>query len=242
MHAGFRKRVYNDIDGDLINLFQVMANDELRPQLLRRCRWLPPSRQIFDEDHKRYLAGGLSFRLITDPVDRARAIFYRSCFAFGGKIRSGGFQVSVHQRKDVKEVAAWARRLRMFAKVGAFWRGTVIEHVDYQRLIAAYGPMRGVVFFFDPPYFDTQRYYSAKFTRADHVYLAQQLRETPAPAVGTLYDHPKVRELYPSSVWDYHEIEATKNSQNLRRSGRTSKQKVIELILTKKGQEKDDGS
>jgi site-specific DNA-adenine methylase len=239
MHAGFRKRVYNDADGDLVNLFRVMANDTLRPKLLHCCRWLPPSREIFNDDHAVYMRGGLSFRLIVDPVERARAMLYRSAFAFGGKIRSGGFQVSIPGRKPIKETQAWAMRLRLFAEVAEFWRHTVIEHLDYQKVISVYGKTRGVVLFFDPPYFLDGHYrgsqhYSVRFSDADHAYLAQQITESPAAAVGTFYEHPKVRELYPESIWKYDCIDATKNSQNLRRSGRTSKQRITELILTKR--------
>jgi hypothetical protein len=51
LNSGFRKRVYNDADGDLVNLMRCVADENTRRKLLHILRWTPPSRQIFEEDH-----------------------------------------------------------------------------------------------------------------------------------------------------------------------------------------------
>ncbi len=66
------------------------------------------------------------------------------------------------------------------------------------------------------------------------MFLAQQLADTPAPAVVSYYDCPRVHDLYPEDRWQYDRVEATANSST-NRWGK-GKKKVQELILTKKGE------
>ena len=231
MNSGFKKRVYNDIDGDLVNLFRVLADPCTRPQLLKRCKWLPPSRQIYEDDYKIYLAGGFSFVSIADKVERARATFYRGCFSFGGKMRSGGFQVSFTGRDLIKEVSRYSNLLRRFNMYGEFWRRTVIENKSYQKIISNYGRTTNPVLYFDPPYDGTEKYYSHHFTKADHVFLAEQITMAPAPAVGSYYDTPLVRDLYPKTKWTWHRVRQTTNSGS---NIKLTKKVVDELILVKR--------
>jgi len=233
MNAGFKKRVYNDADGDLVNLFRVVANPEMRPQCLKRCKWTIPSRQMFQFDHEVYKRGGLSFRNVSCPIDRALKTYYRLSFCFGGKMRSGGFQISPCDREPIKEVSRWNNMLRRMTTIGEFWRNTAIENLHYQDAIRIYGQYKDVVIFCDPPYMGTENYYSTEFGTADHVFLAEQLATTPAPVVCTYYDHPMLRELYPDNRWDYHPVQATKNSSN-QWGNDQPKQKVTELIITRK--------
>jgi DNA adenine methylase len=232
LNAGFEKRIYNDIDGDLVNLFRVLSDDNQRRQLFKKLRWLPPSREIFENDGRKYFMGGFSFVSIKDPVDRARATFYRQSFAFGGKWRSGGFTVGSNDRRFIKEIGKYQANMRLLCRAGDFFRNTVIENLHYRELIKIYGGRTGVVFFADPPYPDIQNYYSSTMSEQDHVFLSWQLLETPAPVVATFYDTPKIRELYPEKNWKYEVFE------NIKNSSRTilghHKAVVAELILTKR--------
>lgn len=231
MNAGFKKRVYNDADGDLVNLFRVMGNPEARRRLLKRLKWAPPSRRTYNEDHAVYVAGGLSFCKMTDAVERARATFYRHTFAYGGKVRSGGFQISYCGRDLIKEVSKLNNLLRRFHDFGQFWMHTVIENLDYQDCVRIYGKNTNAVLFFDPPYVGTESYYSVPFHTSDHTFLAHQLAGCRAPAVGTYYDTPEIRKLYPSDLWDWHIQETVKNSNS---NIRLSKERMDEVILVKK--------
>lgn len=231
MNAGFRKRIYNDIDGDLVNLFRVISDPVDRVKLLKRCRWLPPARQIYEDDYKIYLSGGFSFATMKDKIDRARATFYRSNFSFGGKIRNGGFQVSYAGKDLIKEVSRYRNLLRRFVAIGTFWQGTIIENRHYSDIIRNYGRNSNAVLYFDPPYDGTEKYYSCNFVASDHVFLAQQITDSPAPAVGSYYDTPIIRDLYPENKWTWHRVKQLTNSN----SNITLTKKVVdELILVKR--------
>ncbi len=194
------------------------------------CRWTPPSRQIFIQDYQTYRFGGFSFRRLTNPVDRARATFYRHHFSFGGKTRCGGFSVSLNDRSQIKEVARYRNSLRRLVRLAQLFRDTLIEGQHYSDVIRQYGRKEDVCLFVDPPYVGTENYYSCLFSRGDHVFLSQQLSNCLAQCVVTYYDDPLLRELYPETAWEWHSIRATKNS-----GFRSSKKPVTsEMVITKR--------
>lgn len=232
LNTGFIKRVYNDIDGDLVCLFRTLAEPDKRQKLLNVLKWQPPSREIFTDDGLVYSRNGFSFSSKTDQVDRSRAVLYRSLFAFGGKMRSGGFQVSTSDRKFIKEIGKYGSILRNIVKIGDFFRNTVIENLHYSDCIEKYGHLRSTVLFVDPPYPELQKYYSNDFSNSDHAFLASSLLNIPAPVVCTFYDCETVRRLYPETKWTYETFERTKNSAS--RIYGHKKARVMELILTKK--------
>jgi len=226
----FTKLVYNDIDGDLVNLFRVLATDEQRRDLFKILRWLPPSRRIFDEDGAIYAANGFSFSSCPDPVERARRTFYRHMFAFGGKVRCGGFVISTGETARVKEVQRYRNSLRKLARIGELFRGMAIENLHYSEAIRIHGKNRRCVLYCDPPYDGTEDCYSRSFSKGDHHFLAEQLSSAGAQVVISYYDTPLIRSLYPESRWLWTSIAATKNCCLTRGN------KVItsEFVLTKK--------
>lgn len=228
LHSGFGKRVYNDINGDIVNLFRVMADDGQRRMLLRKLRWTPPSRQIFEDDYAVFRRAGFSFGPVECPIERARMTFYRHIFCFGGKTRTGGFAVSTNDRKHIKEVYKYHNTLRHLSHYGKFFSNTVIENLDFSDLIEKYRDKEQVVFFVDPPYPGYAAYYSHNLSVNQHRQLADSLTEASAAAVCTFYDHPLVRRLYPSGLWSYEVVNGVKNS--IRGGGQMM---TDELILTK---------
>lgn len=214
LNAGFAKRVYNDKSEALATFFRVLRDDHLRPRMLRYLRFTPPSRSLFDEDYAAYARSGFSFRHETDPAVRAAKVLYRHLWTFGGKTRDGGWQVSIGNRRMVKEVLRYLSVLRRLSSAAAFFRATVIECLDYSACISLYGQRPDTVLYVDPPYVGTERYYPTPFSGADHVFLAHQLSECRAPVVVSYYDVPLIRDLYPESRWLYHTVTARKTASS----------------------------
>ncbi len=233
LHSGFKKRIYNDINGDIVNLFRVMADVEGRKQLLKMLKWTPPSREIFESDRLIHKEGGHSFSLINCCVQRARMTLYRHIFCFGGKTRTGGFAVSTKDRKNIKEVAKYHNVLRSLSHFGEFFSNTVLENLDFNELIELYGHKENIVLFVDPPYPGFFAYYSDNLNDYEHEQLAIMLIKVPAPVICTFYDHPIIRKNYPEDAWKY---EVVKGNKNGRQGGN---QDTEELILTKKELSRD---
>lgn len=228
MNAGFSKRVYNDADGDLVNFFQVLRDDALRPALFRVLRNLPMSRREFNTYRAIYVGGGNSFHRLA-PVERAAAIFFVANYSYGGKLKNGGFSVSAQDRNFIKENATYLARLRNLHRVAEFWKSTCIESGDFQRVIQIYGSRGNAILYCDPPYFGTEAYYSRSLSPGDHSFLAEQLNATPARALVSYYRFDGIEDLYPPSVWEYRVVNATKNCL---KTG-SKKERVEELLLLK---------
>lgn len=229
MNSQFDQRIYNDLDDDVVNFFEVLQCDKKRAQLLRKLENTPMSRSIFDELHEYYVKQGFSF-VGMDSVKRAWALFYKSSYSFGGKIRNGGFGATVSDRQGCKEIKRYFGILRDFSKLGNFWKGTIIENLPFERLISVYKNRPGIVFYADPPYVGTEGYYSKNFADHEHFTLATALTQSPAAAVVSYYDCDTVRSLYlPEDGWRYVEITATKNSLGRSKENST----VTELLIIK---------
>lgn len=226
----FPKLIYNDIDGDLVNLFRVIADRVQRRELLQIMRWLPMSRKIYEDDSDLYRAGNQSFHLEKDLVKRARCTLYRHLFSFGGKIRNGGFAISKCDREHIKEIPRLGNVLRKMVKVGEIFRGACIENLDYADLIRVHGQSSRAVLFVDPPYDGSEAYYSREFRAGQHTMLAHQLEAAPAAVVCTYYSTPLIRELYPAARWDWQSITATKNSCLMK----GNKEITDEFVITKR--------
>jgi len=227
--SSFVKRVYNDADGDLVNLMRVVATDPLRVKLFRQLKWLPPSRELFEKDRDLYVSSGLSFSQIADPVDRARATFYRLSFAYGAKLRSGGFCMTWNDRKYIKEIQRYRSALTSLSRFGHYFRNTVIENRDYQTCIERHGHRDNCILYADPPYIGTENYYSAPFTKYDHRLLAWALNDTKCPVVVSYYDVPELADLYPSPRWRRETFDCIANTS----SPNGCKKHVTELLLIK---------
>jgi DNA adenine methylase len=232
LNSGFKKRIYNDISGDLVCLFRVLADSCSRGSLLKRLRWMPASRQVWNELSRGYVAHLFSFGYFADPIERAAATFFRHQFSFGGKGRSGGLSISTLDRHGIKEIVRYQGALRRMARLGKFFHNTMIENLDYADCVSLYGIKSNCVLFIDPPYVGTECYYPGRrFSQGDHVFLANQLAGCKAAVVCTYYDHPLIRDLYPSPMWRWENIVATKNSQFRGKN----KSKMLECILIKGG-------
>lgn len=227
--SGYRKRIYNDKCGDLVNFFRVISDEKSRRQLLRKLKWMPGSREMYQDNMTLYVKGGLSFRMITDPVDRAATLFYQSNFVYGGKLRCGGFCISENGRRDIKQIGRWPNRLRALKWFGDFFSTTVIENMDFADLISRYGQSRSTVVYCDPPYVGTENYYSVPFSQGDHVMLAHQLQDLPAAVVVSYYDCDLVRDLYREHTWEWNRI----RSHRGRNRNSLGSRETDDLVLVK---------
>jgi len=177
--------VYNDADGDLVNLLMQIRDEPER--LVKLADSLPYSRQLYESWCKEFVRG-------IKPADKVEAaaryyLVLRSCFA--GKL-GGGWRYQ-RQRAEpetfhnsVKNLPAIAERLR----------NVLIDCLDYRRCIANWDG-EGSFFFLDPPYYNCKKQdYRHVFSPADHEELANLLGGLKGKWLLTYGDHPKIREFY----------------------------------------------
>ena len=203
--------VYNDIDGNLVNLF-YMAKE--RPfGLLKELNYLNLNsredffrlRQLLQKQDftKHYLQSELEIAketltakefmevkqlLMKDAADqelrRAAAMFKMIRYSYGGGTTSFGCQPC--------NIAGFGWQMwRTHHRL----RDTVIENQSYQDLIPHYD--RPDSFFYcDPPYVAAEGFYESPFIRDDHEQLADMLRHMKGKYLLSYNDHKLVRDLY----------------------------------------------
>lgn len=188
--------VYNDLDGEIVNLFRVVRDrgDELIPML----ELTPFARADFME----------SYQPSGDPLEQARRTLARSFMGFGSTAASGaktGFR-SNSNRSGTTPARDWRNFPEALRGVVDRLRGVVIEQKDYSELIAQHDGSE-TLFYADPPYvLDTRavanRYskgcYRYEMTDDQHRELAESLRSVRGMVLLSGYACPLYdEELYP---------------------------------------------
>ena len=178
-----RVEVINDFSMDVATLFRILQRHYVA--FVQMLQWQLTTRAEFE-------------RLVrTDPntltdLERAARFFYLQKTAFGGKVSGRNFGVSPGERgafdvtRIIRELETYHERLA----------GVVIERLPYAEVFARYDRPE-TLFFVDPPYMGSERYYGANlFGPEDHARLAGLLAGIKGRFILTINDCPKVRELY----------------------------------------------
>jgi DNA adenine methylase len=185
---------YNDLNGNLVN-FWLQCRDNLE-LLEERCRSLPYSRDLYYQYHKSLWDGSE-----LEGLERATRWFYvlRSSFSSHDRNTPSGWSAGT---KDTTNCSAQAYHsaVDLFSQVSMRFRNVMIDNRDFEKVFRQYEKPRAL-YYLDPPYVDTEHYYSQAFTMDDHVRLAQLLNATSAYIALSYYPHPILDELYPTSHW-----------------------------------------
>lgn len=109
-------------------------------------------------------------------------------------------------------------------KVRERLRGVNIENKDFADLIKVYDRPTAL-FYLDPPYVNTEKYYDSPFSAQDHHRLREVLSQVKGRFILSYNDHPLIRELYA----DYR-IEGITRTTTLAGKGNNQTQ-YAELII-----------
>ena len=196
------EEVYNDADGELVNLFRCAKfhADELRRQLDLTL----PARETFEVARQ-----AVGWPGMTD-IQRAAAYYTLLRLSFGSDVRSFGCIGARLSDRMLDQLNEARHRLQR----------VTIEHKDFEALIRGYD-RPGTLFYCDPPYYGAETCYEHPFTRADHERLRAALGDIKGRFVLSYNDVPEVRELYKGC-----RIEAVERHNNLHNGTRYS-----ELII-----------
>ena len=180
--------ILNDIDGELINLYQCIQHREKRPKLAELLQELPYSRQVFND-----LKYGAD--IPDEDIERAARYFYLSRASFAGDTIRGGFAIpSVTGRNPAR---SYQNALNSLEDVAERLQGITIECLPYQECIRRYDSP-STFFYVDPPYLENEHFYGNGFTVADHSELAAILHRIKGKAIVSHYDNDTYQSFYES--------------------------------------------
>lgn len=185
--------VYNDFNPNLANLFRCVRD---RPaELVAELKFVLNSREDF------YRIREL-FKSNTQLSDIKRAAAFYQLIRYSYASSCDSF---ASQPYDI-----WSS-FPLIYQAHRRLRKTVIENKDFEKLIQQYD--RPVSFFYcDPPYFDTEDYYSdVGFTEADHERLRNTLIGIEGRFLLSYNDDPAIRSLYTADGIFIEEISRINN-------------------------------
>ena len=193
--------VYNDADGELVNLMRCIKYHagELQRELDGYCN----AREFFED-----ISAQIKVRGLTD-IQRAARYFVRMKLSFGADGKSYGCN-SRNLTNTVNYLTDVQQRLK----------SVVVEHKDFENLIKVYDRPKAL-FYCDPPYHTTEKYYDVQFSEADHIRLRDTLTAIKGRFLLSYNDDEFVRELYK----DFNVVA-------LERNNNLSTGKFKELIIT----------
>ena len=171
--------VFNDIDGDLINLYRVIKYkcDDLQNEI----DWLH-SRELF-----KLYRYEIEHQIPLSDVQRAARYLYLIKSSFGSNRYS--FATSTKNLyKIIDDLPAYKDRLK----------SVVIEQLDFEKLINTYD-RNSSIFFVYSPYVGSEKYYNKKFcqfTLSDHIRLNTCLKSIKGRFILTYNDCEFVYEYY----------------------------------------------
>ncbi len=197
--------VYNDYDGNLVNLFRCAKYHPA--ELDRELSLLLNSREMFYD-----FLEWKSCRGTTD-IQRAARFFMLVRCSYGADRRSFSCTPKnvIAARSHIDDIS------KRLARV-------VIENKDFCALIKSYDRSESL-FFCDPPYVGTETYYDG-FTTDDHVRLKNVLSGIKGKFILTYNDDPFIRNLYEGYKFDLVE-----RNHNLR-ARYAAKSRYREIIIT----------
>ena len=187
--------VYNDLDGEVVNLFRVLRNPAEARELIRQVRLTPYARAEFDA----------SYILADDPIEQARRMLFRSAAGFSSTGASGkwrtGFRGNV-TRSGTTPAHDWQILPNALQLIVERLQGVVIECAPAIDVICTYdGPT--ALHYVDPPYVASTRYlrwageaYKHEMTDEQHRELAAVLHSVKGAVVLSGYACPLYDELY----------------------------------------------
>ena len=180
-----RMEVYNDLDQDIVNFFEVLRDQTLAEKLAFQVELTPYSRSEF-----------LNARAETnDRIEQARRLVVRAQMGFGsaGATKGNtGFRLDT-ARGGSDIVTIWQRQPEVIRQAAARLKKVLIENRDAIKVIQDHD-REDTLFFIDPPYvLDTRnmggKAYHHEMSNADHEQLVNVLNSCKGKIILCGYDH-----------------------------------------------------
>jgi DNA adenine methylase len=198
--------VYNDIDGEVVNVFRVLRDPAKAKDLEGLLRLTPFAREEFLE----------AYLPADDPIEQARRTIVKAFMGFGSNgvhtKRAKGMRTRASQwrtgtgfranctRTGTTPAHDWAHYHDYLQVFTARLQGVVIENRNALEVISQHATDDALIYC-DPPYVlstraDAQHDYRDEMTDAQHIALAELLHQVPGSVIISGYACPLYDELY----------------------------------------------
>lgn len=188
--------VFNDVNSELINLYRCV---KCHPEALQKeLDGILMSRELFFDAVQKV-------RGLTD-IQRAARFFVAIKESYGSNGHSFGIRPK-NMKKAVDFLEIASERLAQ----------VVIEHQDFERILETYDSPK-TLFYLDPPYYNTEKYYPDRFIPEDHIRLCKSLEKISGKFLLSYNDCSQIRNLY--KKYGIIEVDRMNNLKNKREGNR----------------------
>lgn len=189
--------VYNDLDGDVVNLFRVLQNKSQYAELEHRLKYTLHSRVEFED----------AYNPSRDPVDRAHKLIVRSWMGYStGAHRRTGYRTNIKQVARSSTSTDWCNWVDTLELTVQRIRTVNIENRPAVDVIQGHDT-GNTLFYVDPPYpFSTRsdKVYNHEMTDEQHADLAKVLHEVSGMVMISGY----ACKMYDDQLYaDWHRLE-----------------------------------
>jgi len=228
--------VYNDVDGELVNLFRVLRDPDGVIHLWWELVGTPVARQEFGDA----LEATRREYSPQPPVKRAAQFVVRCRQRFGGGQPGGAAAESDRNWGTARGsvggvnelIHRWLGTMMQLPAIHRRLATVVVDQQDAARCVEQWDSP-ATLFYVDPPYIGAEGYYQGGFADEDHARLAAALNAAAARVVLSYYDHPRVDDLYPADRWCRKRVSTvTQACGNRRANARSGSRARTELVLT----------
>ncbi len=180
--------VYNDLDQDIVNLFEVLRDGDMRQRLTEQLVLTPYSRTEFEE----------AWLATDDQVERARRTVIRAQMGFGSAGATKGitgFRIDTKRQYGTAQ-QLWSRFPEQLAAIGQRLAGVLIENRQAVEVMTAHDAP-STLHYVDPPYMHATRvrgsakgrYYRHELDDGQHQELLATLKNLKGMVVLSGYPH-----------------------------------------------------
>ncbi len=182
--------VYNDIDGEVVNVFRILRDRQLAAELARLIELTPYSREEYDKACEPTL----------HPIEKARRLIYRTFAGQGSLTRDhSGFRGYRNSTSGVTGATEWAKYPAELILFTERLQGVCIENKSAIDLIPSLD-RPNTLFYADPPYVKSTHSGSIRYRYSmsddDHIQLSECLHRIQGLAVVSGYPSDLYDRLY----------------------------------------------
>lgn len=214
--------VYNDLDGDVVNVFRVLRDPESASRLQDLLELTPYARDEFD----------LAYEAVDDQIERARRTLILANMGFGSAgATKGATGFRVDSRRSYGTAShVWSKYPPQISSFCARLQGVIIENRPAIRVMDGHDGADALMLI-DPPYLPEMRsfhrtsgkFYRHEMTEADHIELLHYLQTLRSSVV--LCGYPSDLYMDNLSSWTLHTTDARISSSR----GTTTKKECVWL-------------
>jgi len=221
-----KSEIWNDIDGEITNFYEVLRNEATFLQFRKLCELTPFSQELFEQVK---VTNNLPFEYFGNSVHRAWAFFIKNRFSRGGDGKNFANSTSRLRRQMNENISAWLTSVEGLIDFHNRLKYVEIRKMDFRYFIEKYD-RKDCIFYCDPPYILKSRVaggYKYEMSDEDHIDLLNILQDIE----GKFLLHGYPNEIYSEYIirnnWNVKEFEVSKSS-----SSSKIKPKAVELVIT----------